>query len=61
MNKMIDYSTAIDWLSFKLTGVSVLLAAITGGQLLTVMAGIATSTTIIYNVIRIYKELNKKQ
>lgn len=58
---MIDFSTAIDWLSVKLTGITVAFAVITGSTILSIMAGIATATTIVYNVIRIIKEFKKQK
>jgi len=58
---MIDYSTAIDWLSIKLNGLCVALAVISGNQFLGILAGIATASTIIYNGIRIYKEVKKNK
>jgi hypothetical protein len=54
--KLILYS-AIDWLSVKLNGACIALAFITGEQWLKGLAAIATVSTIIYNGIRIYKEL----
>lgn len=58
--KMIDISTAIDWLSIKLTGVTVVLVAITGGSLLTILGVVSVVSTIVYNAIRIYKEIKNK-
>lgn len=51
---------SIDWLSVKLNVLSVTILAITGSELATIFAIIATATTIAYNGIRIYKELKKK-
>lgn len=55
----IDFERVIDWTSIKMNGVCVFLA-ISGGGVLVVLSLIATGTTIIHNVIRIYKELKKK-
>lgn len=52
---------AIDWLSIKLTGISLVLAAITWGGFIAFLSGIALCTTIVYNGIRIYKELKAKK
>lgn len=52
-------SEAIDWLSIKITGGSILLAAITWNQALAILSGVALLSTIIYNGIRIYKEIKK--
>lgn len=51
----------IDWTSIKLCGVSVFLAAITWSQFLGIASGVAVFSTILYNGIRIYKELKKKK
>lgn len=51
----------LDWTSIKLCGVSVFLAAITWSDLLGVASGIAVFSTILYNGIRIYKEVKKKK
>ena len=58
--KMIDFSTAIDWLSVKLTGITVVLIAATGGWALTILGMLSVVSTIAYNAIRIYKELKKQ-
>lgn len=60
MERVLDMATAIDWVSMKLTGISVVFALITGGSLMTVLALIATGSTIVYNIIRIYKEVKNK-
>ena len=49
-------SHAIDWLSIKMTGVSILLAAFTWGGFIAFLSGAALCSTIIYNGIRIYRE-----
>lgn len=51
---------AIDWLSIKITAGSLLLAAMTWNQVLAGLSGIALLSTIVYNGIRIYKEVKKK-
>ncbi len=58
---MIDFSSSIDWLSMKLTGLSVAICAITGGKVMFVLGMISVGSTIIYNCIRIYKELKNKK
>lgn len=58
---MVNFETAIDWLSIKLNGVCIVFVVISGSQLLTVLAGAATATTIIYNIIRIYKEFKRSK
>jgi len=52
--------SSIDWLSVKFMGISIVLATITPSTILQVMSGIMVLSTIIYNGIRIYKELKKK-
>ena len=47
---------SIDWLSIKLNLVC-LVGFVSGEEMLVGFAGEATSTTIIYNAIRIYKEI----
>jgi hypothetical protein len=47
---------SIDWMSIKLNAVS-LLGLFSGETTLVAFAGIATGTTIIYNAIRIFKEI----
>lgn len=49
----------IDWTSVKLMGISSVLAVISWNPAL-ILSIIGFTTTIIYNVIRIYKELKKK-
>lgn len=57
-----DFRDVIDWVSFKLNFVAITFIAITGNMILIALGAIATASTIIYNAIRIYKELkNKKQ
>lgn len=60
MNRF-DITHAIDWMSIKLTGIGVGLCAITGNSVLMWLGGVATASTIVYNGIRIYKELKRKQ
>lgn len=50
---------AIDWVSIKLNAPCVILF-ITGNQFLIGLAAIASISTVIYNGIRIYKELKGK-
>jgi hypothetical protein len=59
MKQLVDHAVgAIDWTSVKLAGVSLLFI---GGSKLTMCLGVAAmSSTIIYNSIRIYKELKNK-
>lgn len=47
----------IDWLSVKITVGAVVLCAITGSGIMIALSVIGVGTTIIYNGIRIYKEL----
>jgi hypothetical protein len=49
----------IDWHSVKLTLASTGLALITGNGVLMVLTIISIVTTIVYNAIKIYKELKK--
>lgn len=59
--KTMDYSTAIDWMSIKLLGTGMVLLAISGSIIITVLSGVAFASTIIYNVIKIYKEIKNKK
>lgn len=54
---MIDLEFTIDWFSVKMNGAAVFICAISGQQILYWLGGLATITTIVYNLIRIYKEL----
>ena len=54
------FLNAIDWVSVKLNGAAIVLAVVTWSTILAWLAGIATISTIVYNGIRIYKELTKK-
>lgn len=47
---------SIDWFSIKLNAIS-LIGLLSGEELLVGFAGVATFTTIVYNAIRIYKEI----
>jgi len=47
---------AIDWVSVKLNAVC-LIGLFTGSKLIYTLTAVATATTIIYNSIRIFKEL----
>ena len=58
MFQMIGHS--VDWISVKLNLLSITMLAITGSELATIFAIAATATTIVYNGIRIYKEVKKK-
>ena len=55
----LDFQHIIDWTSIKLMGVSVLLVAITWSAFTGSLSLIALLTTIVYNGIRIYKELRR--
>lgn len=57
--KYFDIVHAIDWTSIKLTGFTATMCAITFTQIGAIAGIIAAATTIIYNGIRIYKELRK--
>jgi hypothetical protein len=50
---------AVDWLSVKLTGLCITVLFI-GSGILTALSAVAICTTIIYNSIRIYKEIKQK-
>ncbi len=54
---MIDLGEVVDWFSIKITGLSITLALITWNQFLGILA---LASTIVYNAIKIYKELKKK-
>lgn len=56
---MIDFEMVLDWKSIGMNGYTVGLCAISGNQVLYVLGGVATLSTIIYNLIRIYKELKR--
>jgi hypothetical protein len=58
---MIDLSTVIDWGSIKSTGVSVVVCSITGGGFMIALGALAAVSTIVYNGIRIYKEIKNKK
>jgi len=52
----------IDWISIKLNILAIILASITGGELVIVFAIVASITTIVRNVYTFIKEIkNKKQ
>jgi len=52
---------SIDWMSIKLNAIC-LIGLIATSNLLTIFTLVATITTILYNAIRIYKEIkNPKQ
>lgn len=57
---MIDLSTVIDWGSFKACVVSMYVCAITGGGIMMVLGALAAVSTLVYNGIRIYKEIKNK-
>jgi len=57
MKTMLNHT--IDWMSIKLNAVC-LLGFFTGSTIIATLSVIATFTTIIYNAIRIVKELKKK-
>jgi large-conductance mechanosensitive channel len=59
--KTIDLFEAVDWFSIKITGVSITLALITWNQFLGILSGVALISTIVYNVIKIIKEVKRKQ
>jgi H+/gluconate symporter-like permease len=50
---------SIDWTSVKLCGISTPFLFINATKITTVLGIIAVASTIIYNGIRIYKELKK--
>ncbi len=54
-------NSSVDWLSIKLTGASILLAAITWNGFIGILSGVALLSTIVYNGIRIYKEIKNKK
>lgn len=51
---------SVDWLSVKLNAIC-LLSFLTDSGILSGLAGFATLTTIVYNSIKIYKELKIKK
>lgn len=57
----VDLTDAIDWLSVKLSVGGSCLAVITGNQVLMGLSGIMIVSTIVYNTIRIIKELKRKK
>lgn len=57
----VDFQEVIDWTSIKLCGVTVFLGVITWSKVMGVLSIIAVASTIIYNGIRIYKELKRKK
>jgi large-conductance mechanosensitive channel len=59
--KTIDLFENVDWFSIKITGVSITLALITWNQFLGILSGVALISTIVYNVIKIIKEVKRKQ
>lgn len=58
--KTMDLSTAIDWFSIKLMGISIALAVINWNKITGILSVIALTSTIIYNVVKIYKEFKNK-
>lgn len=58
--KTMDFSTAIDWFSIKLMGISIALAVINWNKITGILSVIALTSTIIYNVVKIYKEFKNK-
>lgn len=57
----IDLFHTIDWNSFKMNTVSVVLAAITMQKILILATILSVASTFIYNGIKIYKELKNKK
>lgn len=57
----IDLFHTIDWNSFKMNTVSVVLAAITMQKILIFATILSVASTFIYNGIKIYKELKNKK
>ena len=52
----------IDWISIKLNILAIILASITGGELVVAFAIVASFTTIVRNVYTFIKKIkNKKQ
>jgi hypothetical protein len=58
MKEIIMHS--VDWTSVKLCGVGVGLSVITWNVAIGILSGVALLSTIVYNGIRIYKEVKKK-
>jgi hypothetical protein len=56
-----DLAEVIEWFSIKITGFSITLALITWNQFLGILSGVALISTIVYNVIKIIKEVKRKQ
>ena len=64
--KMIDFSTVIDWISFKLLGAGIGLYLLKIhipklSEIAGYLSVIALLSTIVYNGVKIYKELKKKK
>jgi hypothetical protein len=57
----LDLSVAIDWISIKLMAVSIVFLSITWSSFAGSLSLIALATTIVYNGIRIYKELKRSK
>lgn len=57
--KEIDFMHTIDWTSVKLSGASICFTAITWSNITAIGSGLVILSTLIYNGIRIYKELKK--
>lgn len=51
----------IDWMSVKLNGLAILMAAITGQEVALGFAIIASASTIFYNAYRFIKDLKNKK
>lgn len=48
----------LDWVGIKLAGTSLFLGVITGQVIMMVLAGLASISTILYNVHKYYKDKN---
>ena len=56
-----DFSSAVDWVSIKLLGTGIALLMISGGAFIMWLSGLAFFSTLLYNGIKIYKELKNKK
>ena len=59
--RAMDLSTTIDWVSVKLLGTGIVLLVVSWGIIITVLSGLAFFSTLLYNGIKIYKELKNKK
>lgn len=58
MERIFDY---VDWMSIKMTGISLVLAGITGGNIAMFFAVLASISTIAYNAYRFFNDRKKNK